>query len=302
MVYFFLGLMAAVPFIFLGRQVPPGRQVPRDCPKCRRQLPLLYAPWNRTRRQWVKGGFVCPACQIEVDLQGNQVAPEEPPVSTAAFLRVLIPALLAPVLVLVASCFAFHWGKEFILQRAMATEVAAELMPIARRPAPMANTFDESREEIRAQFVLHEHGLVHGGDLYSFGVEFENLSLGKAAWVEYDAQDVKLEITDDQGRIIPCSSVQRSGPVLPVCQALIPPAGYTVFSTHDQGMGIVGGQKRFNAGYEAWHLKPGEYQVKGSVLARVASSNEAHQNNDPFARHQPKLKLTIPSETIVINE
>lgn len=262
----------------------------------------VVRPWNRTRRQWVNGGFVCPACQIEVDLQGKEVAPDEPPVSTATFLRVMAPSLLAPVLVLVASYLAFHWGKELILQRAMATEVAPELMPIARRPAPTANTFDESREEIRARIVLHEHGRVHGGDLYSSGVEFENLSLGKAAWVEYDAQDVQLEITDEQGRIVPCSNVQRNGPVLPVCQALIPPAGYTVFSTHDQGMGIVGGQKRFNAGYEAWHLEPGEYQVKGNVPARVASSNEARQNNDPFARHQPKLKLTIPSVTIVITE
>ena len=296
MVYFFLGLMAAVPFVFRGRQVS------RDCPKCRRQLPLLYAPWNRTRRQWVNGGFVCPACKVEVDLQGKEVAADEPPVSTATFLRVMAPSLLAPVLVLVASCLAFHWGKGLILQRAMATEVAPELMPIARRPAPTANTFDESREEIRARIVLHEHGRVHGGDLYSFGVEFENLSLGKAAWVEYDAQDVKLEITDDQGRIIPCSSVQRSGPVLPFCQALIPPAGYTVFSTYDQGMGIVGGQKRFNAGYEAWHLTPGRFHVAGRVLVRLTFAQSREQNGEPPAKEQPKQVLAIPSVEIVVSE
>jgi len=234
--------LAAVPFIFLGRQVP------RDCPHCRRQLPLLYAPWNRTRRQWVKGGFVCPACQIEVDLQGKQVAPEEPPISTAAFLRVLIPALLAPVLVLIVSYVAFNWAKELISQHVMAAEIAAEALPIARRPAPIANTFDAGREEVRTRIVLHEHGLVHGGDLYSLGVELENQSLGSAAWVEFDAQDVKLEFTDESGQNVPRSSVERSGPTLPVCQALIPPAGYTVFSTHDQGVGIVGGQKRFNVG------------------------------------------------------
>ena len=138
MIYFFLGLMAAVPFIFLGRQVSLGRQVPRDCPNCRRQLPWSYAPWNRTRRQWVKGGFVCPGCKIEVDLQGKQVAPDEPPISTAAFLRVLIPALLAPVFVLIVSYFAFYWAQELILQRAMAAEVASEPIPTAGRPAPLA--------------------------------------------------------------------------------------------------------------------------------------------------------------------
>lgn len=296
MVYFIIGLLAAVPFIFLGRQVP------RECPHCRRQLPLLYAPWNRTRRQWVKGGFVCPDCKIEVDLQGKQVAPDEPPVSTAAFLRVLVPTLLSPVLVLIVSYFAFYWAKALISQRAMAAEVATEPIPIARHPSPIANTFDAGREEIRARIVLQEHGLVHGGDLHSFGVEFENLSLGSGAWVEFDAQDVELEVTNDQGRIVPQSSVQRSGPVLPVCQALIPPAGYTVFSTHDQGMGIVGGQKRFNAAYEAWHLKPGRYQVTGSVLARIAFAQKALQENDAFVKDQPKLTLTIPTVEIVVAE
>ncbi len=92
MVYFLIGLIAAVPFLFLWRQVS------RDCPNCHRQLPMLYAPWNRTRRQWVKGGFACPACKIEVDLQGKQVSPDEPPISTAAFLRVIVMALLGPVL------------------------------------------------------------------------------------------------------------------------------------------------------------------------------------------------------------
>ncbi len=302
MVYFFLGLMAAVPFIFLGRQVPLGRQAPRDCPKCRKQLPLLCAPWNRTRRQWVKGGFVCPACKIEVDLHGKEVAPDEPPISTAAFLCVLIPALLAPVLVLIVSYFAFKWGKELISQQVMAAEVAVEAMPIARRPAPIANSFDAGREEIRARMVLHEHGLVHGGDLYSFGIEFENLSLGRAAWVEFDTQDVKLEVTNNHGRIVPQSSVERSGPVLPVCKALIPPAGYTVFSTHDQGMGIVGGQKRFNAGYEAWHLTPGNYQITGSVLAYFSFPQRDRSDHVPFAQDQPKLKLTIPTVELFVSE
>jgi hypothetical protein len=179
MVYFIIGLLAAVPFMFLGRLVP------RDCPHCRRQLPLLYAPWNRTRRQWVKSGFVCPDCKIEVDLQGKQVAPDEHPISTSAFLRVLVPAPLAPVLVLIVSYFAFYRATELISQRAMAAEVATEPIPIARRPSPIANTFEAGREEIRARIVLHEHGLVHGGDLCSFGDEFENLSLGKGQTCSY---------------------------------------------------------------------------------------------------------------------
>ena len=85
---------------------------------------------------------MCSACKIEVDQHVKQVAPDEPPIGTGAFLRVLIPAILAPVLVLIVSYFAFNWGKELILHRAMAAEVATEPMPIARRPAPIANTID----------------------------------------------------------------------------------------------------------------------------------------------------------------
>lgn len=75
-----------------------------------------------------------------------------------------------------------------------------------------------------------------------------------------------------------------------------------MFSTHDQGMGIVGGQKRFNAAYEAWHLKPGRYQVTGSVLARIAFAQKALQENDAFVKDQPKLTLTIPTVEIVVAE
>lgn len=227
MTVFLIGLLASVPLWFLWRQAP------RECPHCHSVLSMYIVPWRKTRRQWIKGGFVCPACKIEVDLHGKQVAPDD-------------------------------------------------------------------REKILARIVLHEHGLVHVGDLYSFGVELENQSLGSTAWVEFDAQDVKLEFTDESGQNVPRSSVERSGPTLPVCQALIPSAGYTVFSTHDQGMGIVGGQKRFNAGYDAWHLKPGKYLITGSVQARIAFTQKAWQENEALVKDQPKLKLTIPSVEIVV--
>lgn len=294
MTVFLIGLLASVPLWFLWRQAP------RECPHCHSVLSMYIVPWRKTRRQWIKGGFVCPACKIEVDLHGEQVAPDEPPLSTAAFLRVLVPALLAPVLIVGVSYGVFCWGKEWILQQAMAAEFDTEPLPIARRPAPLANTFDADREKILARIVLHEHGLVHGGDLYSFGVELENQSLGSTAWVEFDAQDVKLEFTDESGQNVPRSSVERSGPTLPVCQALIPPAGYTVFSTYDQGMGIVSGQKRFNAGYDAWHLKPGKYLITGSIQARIAFTQKAWQENEALVKDQPKLKLTIPTVEIVV--
>lgn len=162
MPFFFIGLLASVPFWFLCRQAD------RECPNCRSMIPLFVAPWNKTRRQWVKGGFFCQRCQIEVDLQGNRVSEDEPPIGTAA-LRVMVPMLLTPVLAVVVGYFVFFWGKDLIKQQeVMAAEVTPAAPLISRRPSPVADTFDAGREEIRARIVLHEHGLVHGGDLYSF--------------------------------------------------------------------------------------------------------------------------------------
>jgi hypothetical protein len=80
---------------------------------------MFVAPWNKTRQQWVKGGFYCPRCHIEVDLHGQQVSLDEPPISTGALLRVLVPTLLAPVMVVVASYFVFFWAMDQIKAAAL---------------------------------------------------------------------------------------------------------------------------------------------------------------------------------------
>lgn len=296
MPFFFIGLLASVPFWFLCRQAD------RECPNCRSMIPLFVAPWNKTRRQWVKGGFFCQRGQIEVDLQGNRISEDESPIGTAAFLRVMVPMLLTLVLAVGVGYFVFFWGKDLIKQQVMAAEVTPAAPLISRRPSPVADTFDAGREEICARIVLHEHGLVHGGDLNSFGIEFENLSLGTAAKVEFDAEDVNLEVIDERGRIVPLSTPPRSGPSIPIRQALIPPCGYTVFSTHDQAMGIPVGQKRFNAGYEAWLLTPGRYSATGSVLVRVEFARNDAPEDVQFAKDQPKLKLTIPAVGFVVSK
>lgn len=108
MPFFFIGLLASVPLWFLCRQAD------RECPNCRSMIPLFVAPWDKTRRQWVKGGFFCQRCQIEVNLQGNRVSEDEPPIGTAAFLRVMVPMLLTPVLAVVVGYFVFFWGKDLI--------------------------------------------------------------------------------------------------------------------------------------------------------------------------------------------
>ncbi|MBL8819875.1 MAG: hypothetical protein JNL58_27870 [Planctomyces sp.] len=266
MTFFLLGLLAAVPFIFLWRQVP------RDCPNCRRQLPLWYAPWNRTRRQWVKGGFVCPACNIEVDLQGKQVSPDEPPISTAAFLRVLIPALLAPVLVLIVSYFAFDWGKAQIKSFMLQPETqAAETTPAIKSiPAlPLQHMPRESEQEgLRARLVLRVHERQNDQDMYSLGLEIQNAYHSQVALCEFDPQELKLELLDANGKVIPPGPIDANGPVQAQQQVVVLGRTLVTLPVHDHGYGFAG---RIWANDETvWNTPPGEYQVRGSVTVTAS--------------------------------
>lgn len=94
-------------------------RVPLKCPKCTKAMPRLYAPWRKTRRQWVYGGHSCEECRIEVDLQGNIISPDAPVISNRSICLTMIFALLCPILVVVAGYFIFFWGMDLIQQQAM---------------------------------------------------------------------------------------------------------------------------------------------------------------------------------------
>lgn len=270
MFFFLIGLMAAVPFIFLWRQVP------RNCPNCRRQLSMLSAPWDKTRRQWVKGGFVCPACQIEVDLQGKQVSPDEPPISTAAFLRVVVPALLAPVLVLIVSCVAFNWGKaqiksDMLQPKNHAEETTAAItsshsipeLPLQRMPG------ESEQEGLRARLVLRVHERRDNQDMFSLGLEIQNVNHSQVALCEFDPQDLKLELLDTDGKLIPPGPIESSGPAQAQYQVVIFRGTSVTLPVHDHGYGFAG--KIWANDGAAWSTPPGEYQVRGTVTVTVSS-------------------------------
>lgn len=60
----------AVFFVFL---VVFSMRRPKACPDCRKPLPLLQSPLNKTKRQWWEGGYVCRNCGCEADIAGNKV-------------------------------------------------------------------------------------------------------------------------------------------------------------------------------------------------------------------------------------
>lgn len=69
----------------------------RNCPECGEPLPLLLSPFQKTRRQWIEGGYVCAKCGSELDTAGNTV-PANAPIRYKTFFTAI--AILMPLSVL----------------------------------------------------------------------------------------------------------------------------------------------------------------------------------------------------------
>lgn len=70
----------------------------RNCPACGTPLPMLVSPWTKTKRQWLEGGWVCPACGIDVDWRGRKVESSHKARWTTALLWIAFPAVLTGTL------------------------------------------------------------------------------------------------------------------------------------------------------------------------------------------------------------
>lgn len=131
---------------------------------------------------------------------------------------------------------------------------------------------DGERRGLSARLALREHGrhttagLTYS--LYSLSVEIENLSHSQMALVDFDPEDLHVELLDTEGSVIPPGPQARSGPVRLAHQVVIPVDSYVGLSAYDPGMG-VSGRIQLNAG-TVWHLLPGEYQVRGTVAVTVS--------------------------------
>ena len=133
---------------------------------------------------------------------------------------------------------------------------------------------DGERHGLSARLALREHGQhttgMHTYSIYSLSVEIENLSYSQMALVEFDPNDLQVEMLDAQGNVIPPGPQERSGPIRLAHQVVIPVDSYVGLSAYDQGMG-VSGKIQLNAG-PVWHPVPGEYQVRGAVAVTVSFS------------------------------
>ena len=64
------------------------------CPDCGDPLPLFYSPFEKTRRMWRAGGYLCPRCGCETDMAGRKVTADTPPAPFPTLQWALLAVLL----------------------------------------------------------------------------------------------------------------------------------------------------------------------------------------------------------------
>jgi hypothetical protein len=96
MAYLWLPVLPfAVFFAWLFRF---GMRRGKRCPDCGDRLPIIQAPFKKTKRQWIEGGYLCPSCSCEVDIAGRKV-----PAGTGPRAKLLMIGIALLVLAVIPS-------------------------------------------------------------------------------------------------------------------------------------------------------------------------------------------------------
>lgn len=79
-----------VPFAFLLYQA--FHRV--NCPDCGESLPAFISPFQKTRRMWRAGGYLCTNCGCETNMAGQKITPDTPPAPFPTLQFALLVVLL----------------------------------------------------------------------------------------------------------------------------------------------------------------------------------------------------------------
>lgn len=85
-----IGIIPFIPFFVILLRF----RHPKSCPDCGRPLPGFISPFKMTKRQWIEGGCLCPACGCDVDTAGRKV-----PAGSPLRLRKFVTAIVMLALV-----------------------------------------------------------------------------------------------------------------------------------------------------------------------------------------------------------
>jgi hypothetical protein len=105
---------------------------PVQCPDCGDTLPVFYSPFQKTRRMWRAGGYLCARCGCETNMAGQKVTADTPPAPFPTIQWALLAIGLLVGVGLAASLM--------VIGRAVAAPLAVAAPPVVDVPqrAPAA--------------------------------------------------------------------------------------------------------------------------------------------------------------------
>lgn len=146
---------------------------------------------------------------------------------------------------------------------------------------------------IIGRLTVNDHAMKQDTRVYSVGLEIDNLS-GRAAIVQFDPKDLKLELLDAKGNVVEESATVRTGPAPIAHKATIPTSGYIGISTYRGGIGLTPKSVLLAAGMQAWVVKPGVYRVRGTATVSVDFGAQLLDPEKPDAGNETRrLKLKL---------
>jgi hypothetical protein len=87
-----------LPFLFVFVIVFSQAARPVTCPDCGDPMPLFYSPFQKTRRMWRAGGYLCSRCGCETDMAGRKITADTPPAPfPTRSVSVLVVALVVAI-------------------------------------------------------------------------------------------------------------------------------------------------------------------------------------------------------------
>lgn len=136
--------------------------------------------------------------------------------------------------------------------------------------------------------------------VFSPMLEVENASLAEEQ-VQFTPANLKLEVTDADGKPVPESHLDREGKGQLPGRGVIPAGGYVGFPTYRGGVSRPKDATLFATDSQHWSLKPGKYTAKGSVtLGLLRSPRLAYPVVRDESELPEQLKLELKPVTFEI--
>lgn len=158
-----------------------------------------------------------------------------------------------------------------------------------------------------ARLALEDHGWAQG--IHVAAAIIEVMNRGPAAQVEFDPKNLRLELSNERGEVVPQLPLSKlSSDPVPISASLVTNV-YAGFTTYRGRATVPPGRALLTAGWNDWALLPGKYTLKGSATITTRTSGTiidggtaAVQEESVEATKPRELKVELKPVTFTIPE